>query len=270
MGNEISTVGGAAATAVTAVAAGVTLGQVETLNNAVVESAKFTGSKASQTIVRHAGETVVSGTGLVLTSVAAGVTLGQVDSLNEAVVGCFEHTVEAGAKTCTEVATTADDLVDNVPVVGHIKGAIHYACDDKEGGDKAMKSASRTTGVVAGAVVGIPGGPVCMMAGGAAGGAAMDGITTGVESAIKGKYTPSGQIEAWTRVAQAKNSEERIGGIVNGVITPVFDGLLGRAAGKTIRGPKTLLKKQPRHKYRTRGGSGSEHSRTLTSYPASG
>eukprot|EP00969_Alexandrium_andersonii_P193816 8561506-Alexandrium_andersonii.AAC.1 len=60
----------------------------------------------------------------------------------------------------------------------------HYACNDKDGGDKAMKSASRTVGVVGGGVAGLcAGGPVGAVIGGVAGGAAMHGITTGVDSA---------------------------------------------------------------------------------------
>jgi len=267
MGNEISTLGGAVATAATGVAAGVTFGQVEAVNNACKESAKFTAKKACNTTVRHAGETVIKGAAAVGTTAAVVVTLGQVDSLNEAMVECVDQTIEAGAATADGVVNTVNDVVDNVPVVGHVKGAVHYVCGDKEGGDKAMKSASRTSGVIIGGAVGIAAGPAGMVAGGIAGGAAVDGITTGVESGIKGEYTPSGQIEAWTRVAQAETSEELIGGIVDGVTAPVLDGMLGYTAGKTIKGPKSLLKKQPRHKYRTRGGSGSEHSRTLTPYP---
>ena len=57
-----------------------------------------------------------------------------------------------------------------VPIVGHIKGGIHYACGDKDGGDNAMKAASRTIGVVGGGAVGILGGPAGMIAGGVAGG----------------------------------------------------------------------------------------------------
>ena len=45
-----------------------------------------------------------------------------------------------------------NDVVDGIPAVGHAKGVIHYT--DKEGGDKAMKSASRTSGVTGGGVVG--------------------------------------------------------------------------------------------------------------------
>ena len=89
-----------------------------------------------------------------------------------------------------------NDFIDfyflGVPGVGHIKGGIHYACGDTDGGDKAMKAASRTIGVVGGGAVGILGGPAGMVAGGIAGGAAMDGIITGSESLVKGEYTPSG------------------------------------------------------------------------------
>merc|ERR1719312_1079853 len=106
-----------------------------------------------------------------------------------------------------------------------------------------MKSASRTTGVIAGAALGIPGGPAGMVAGSVAGGAAMDGITTGVESAIKGKYTPSGHFEAWTRVAKAENPQDLIEGVMDGITTPVADGLTGYAASKGIKSSKNVKKK---------------------------
>jgi hypothetical protein len=37
-------------------------------------------------------------------------------------------------------------VLDGVPLVGHAKGAIHYAAGDTEGGHQAMRSATRTTG----------------------------------------------------------------------------------------------------------------------------
>ena len=126
-------------------------------------------------------------------------------------------------------------LMIGVPGVGHIKGGIHYACGDKAGGDQAMKAASRTTGVLGGAAVGILGGPAGIIAGGVAGGAAMDGITTGVESAVKGKYTPSGQIASWTNLVNADNPQAVVGGIVQVVMTPVGDAIAGRGVGKVIK-----------------------------------
>lgn len=59
MGNEISTVGGALATAGTSIAAGITFGQVDELNDAVVSCAKFTASKAEKTVVKSIAETAV-------------------------------------------------------------------------------------------------------------------------------------------------------------------------------------------------------------------
>jgi hypothetical protein len=107
MGNEISTVAGAVATVGTSVAAGVTFGQVDALNNAVVECAKFTGDKASKTVVRHAGETVGSAAAVVGTSLAAGVTLGQVEALNQAVVKTANNTAMAAVATGKETIDVA-------------------------------------------------------------------------------------------------------------------------------------------------------------------
>jgi hypothetical protein len=59
------------------------------------------------------------------------------------------------------------NLADGIPFVGHAKGLIHYAVGDVEGGDKAMKSSSRTTGVMLGGAGGfLTEGPVGAVAGG--------------------------------------------------------------------------------------------------------
>lgn len=55
MGNEIATVGGAIGTAATGIAASVCFGQVETLNGAVKDCAKYTGEQFMESSVRHAG-----------------------------------------------------------------------------------------------------------------------------------------------------------------------------------------------------------------------
>lgn len=58
-------------------------------------------------------------------------------------------------------------MVDSVPVVGHVKGTVHYICGDKDRGDNAMKAASHTTGVIGEGVAGfLIGGPVGAAAGG--------------------------------------------------------------------------------------------------------
>ena len=76
MGNEISTAGGAVATAVTGTVSAVTFGQFKMVNNATAECAKFTADKASKTIVRHVGETTVKATATGVSAVAVGLTLG--------------------------------------------------------------------------------------------------------------------------------------------------------------------------------------------------
>ena len=56
-----------------------------------------------------------------------------------------------------------------------------------------MKSDSRTTGVMVGGTAGfMMGGPAGAVVGGVVGGAAMDGITTGVNSAVHNEYRPVG------------------------------------------------------------------------------
>ncbi|KAL3837579.1 hypothetical protein ACJMK2_022990 [Sinanodonta woodiana] len=65
--------------------------------------------------------------------------------------------------------------LDYVPVVGPLKGAVHYVCGDEEGGDNAVKASFHTTGVIGGGVTGfMVGGPVGAAAGVVAGGFVMD------------------------------------------------------------------------------------------------
>lgn len=110
---------------------------------------------------------------------------------------------KAARETQLEQLRFLSGVADSLPVVGHIKGAIHYGVGDKESGDNAMKSASRTTASIGGAVGGFfVGGPVGSALGAASAGYAMDGITTGVHSAVDGKFRPSGIVAAGRCVAK--------------------------------------------------------------------
>merc|ERR1711971_1410046 len=159
-GNDLSAIGGAVATVGTSIAAGVTFGQVKELNQAVVSTYQFTANKVSGSIIGNGVAAAASGIATAGTGLAAGVTFGQVDALNKATEhlarGTVHHVTFAGAET----GKAAIGLLDGTPVVGHLKGAIHYAVGDTEGGDQVMRSASRTIGVIGGGVVGIAtGGP---------------------------------------------------------------------------------------------------------------
>lgn len=225
--------GGAFATVGTAILAGVTFGQVEKLNNAVESCAKYTGKSFMETSVRHIGEAAGKGVATAATAVAAGITFGQIDALNEAVVTCAKSTVESSKQAAKATASTLNDAVDGIPVVGHAKGTIHYLVGDESGGEKAIKSASRTVGVIAGGAGGfVVGGPVGAVAGGIAGGAAADGIISGADSAIHKEWRPYGQIAAWDAVANGKTDNEIIDGVIGGLVTPAFDALGGINAGK--------------------------------------
>ena len=93
---------------------------------------------------------------------------------------------EAALETQRQFGQGMNDLADAIPGVGHVKGGIHYAVGDTEGGDRAMKSSSHTLGVMGGGVAGfVVGGPVGAIAGGVAGGAAMDTVTTVVDSNVQ-------------------------------------------------------------------------------------
>ena len=43
-------------------------------------------------------------------------------------------------------ASDMENVIDSIPVAGHIKGSVHFALGQNERGENAMKSASRSTG----------------------------------------------------------------------------------------------------------------------------
>jgi hypothetical protein len=67
-----------------------------------------------------------------------------------------------------------NQVVNSVPIVGHIKGMVHYACGDTERGDAAVRSATRTTVVLGAGVAGAFAGPAGAVAAATAAGAAAD------------------------------------------------------------------------------------------------
>ena len=176
------------------------------LNDAVEDCAKFTASNAAETTVRHVGETVGKGVATAGVGMAVLATAGKVECLIETAEKLGKSTEKAGGELGKNAKEVGDGVLSSAPVVGHIKGGIHYAVGDKEGGDNCMRAASRTTAVVAGGVAGtFAGGPAGAIAGGVAAGAACDGAMTGIESAINGEYKPQGQIAAWDAAVNGKS-----------------------------------------------------------------
>mmetsp|Transcript_154943 Transcript_154943/g.281776 ORF Transcript_154943/g.281776 Transcript_154943/m.281776 type:complete len:447 (+) Transcript_154943:93-1433(+) len=68
---------------------------------------------------------------------------------------------EAALHTQLTFAAAANDTVDSIPGVGHLKGAIHKACGDEAGAQKSFHLAGpATAGAVAGAVLGCEAGGI--------------------------------------------------------------------------------------------------------------
>jgi hypothetical protein len=125
------------------------------------------------------------------------------------------------------------DLVNGAPLVGHAKGVVHYVCGDREGGDRAMKSASRTTGVIMGATAGfMMGGPAGAAAGGVVGGIVTDGIITSVGSKVHKEYRPAG---IFGQAAKLVNNPRDPGQWVDIIGTVSFDALTGYVQGEWMK-----------------------------------
>ena len=118
-----------------------------------------------------------------------------VQAVVHSAVALFDDDAKAGlADHWKKVGSSAVELVDGMPVVGHVKGVYHYLDGDKEAGDQCMKAASRSTAVV-GATV-LTGGLGAGWAATAAvtSGLAMDEVTTVADSLIHDEFRPSGHL----------------------------------------------------------------------------
>ena len=124
------------------------------------------------------------------------------------------------------------NTADGIPLIGHIKGGIHYVSGDPEKGENSIKAATRTTGVIAGGTVGFTvGGPVGAVVGGIACGGAVDGITTGVDSAIHKEYRPYGQIASFTNMIRG---EAKPGEYFDSFFGLTMDGIVGYGTGQAM------------------------------------
>ena len=84
-------------------------------------------------------------------------------------------------------------VLNGTPVIGHAKAMAHYVMGNQAEGSKALKAATRTTGIITGGSIGMTiAGPHGAVAGGILGGIAVDHLTTNVEEKITGKESPNG------------------------------------------------------------------------------
>lgn len=118
------------------------------------------------------------------TRTSAAITGGVIGGVTGAVGGAIDGTVRAvggamdgaravgGSKGEPSKKNFVSNALDATPGVGHAKGVLHYVVGDKDGGDKAMYRATRTSAAIAGGVIGLPAGAVGGAIGGAVNGAA--------------------------------------------------------------------------------------------------
>lgn len=136
---------------------------------------------------------------------------------------------EKAEQTQVRCGKTLSNFADGVPVVGHVKGAIHHIAGDHEGGNNALRAATRTTGVMAGGALGFcVGGPVGAVAGGIAAGGTLDGAATLTSSVLENEYKPEG---IFANVQQVIDNPSG-GAVFDALAVPVFDGLAGYQGGK--------------------------------------
>ncbi|KAH9503038.1 hypothetical protein Btru_075790 [Bulinus truncatus] len=121
-------------------------------------------------------------------------------------------------------------LLNSVPVIGHVKGLIHYACGNNEEGNKAMCEATRSTVVIAGGLIGTVGGPGLSAGVAICVGTCFDAVATGVTG------EPHGNIKNITDIKKdIDNGNVPLMPVASTVFTVVTDGLSGILVSKLVK-----------------------------------
>lgn len=146
----------------------------------------------------------------------------QVTSL---VYACQGNNKEA-TKIQQECGNAMEGLADGIPVVGHVKGIVHYATGDQTKGDNCMKAASKSTLVLAAGVAtgGLGGGVTIAALAGVGVGGTTDAIIGAIDRDANGNYNPQRLIGSMDKISKGKD-----------VITSVFEGIVD-AGGNAIGG----------------------------------
>lgn len=107
------------------------------------------------------------------------------------------------------MSDSVEDLVDDLPVVGHVKGAVHYSLGDEAHGDACMRGASRNLAVCSAATAAgvVTAGPGVLAVAAAAAGAGMsaDIVTSGLDSYRHDEWRPAGIIAGVDHSLQSGN-----------------------------------------------------------------
>lgn len=153
-----------------------------------------------------------------------GIIMSQLQSAFSLLHGNTEEAVNRQRKFGSNVEVIADSL----PVVGHIKGAIHLLSGDVDHGVQAISQATSTTGALAGGLVG---GPI----GAAIGKVGMDALISAIDVSVRDKGKPHGAVEYAMTIADRDAAEH---------VEAVASLALGGFAGST-KPPKSYDQRLP-------------------------
>lgn len=136
---------------------------------------------------------------------------------------------KAAIETQKECGRFVLSALNGIPGIGHVKGIVHYATGDHANGELAIKSATRSTSVVAGGVGGFfVCGPIGATAAAIAVGTAYDSTVTVVDSVRQDTFKPFGILEPFAEPKNAGLWCDAVGGMV-------MDGATGYAAGRVVQ-----------------------------------
>ena len=129
----------------------------------------------------------------------------------------------------------ASSVVDGVPVVGHVKGIVHYAMGDKEKGNRSMEASTRTAAVLGAGVLtgGLGGGLVAGATAGVGSGVAYDATVTVIDKVENGD---DAKLHGTMALANAnKMNDNEVVGAMLGIVGDGMTGASGAQLGKNIR-----------------------------------
>lgn len=157
-------------------------------------------------------------------------------------VQCLNGDNEAARKTQIKFLKSVEIFVDSVPVVGHIKGGIHYAIGQKEKGHSAMKSSSGTVVSIAAGVGGtMVAGPIGGASSAVAASKCFDATVTLIDTAANGYRNDGrprfyGSLNAADKICRSKSSSGEVFDFVLEIGLNAFGGAYSTKVDTGLKG----------------------------------
>ena len=130
---------------------------------------------------------------------------------------------------------TASSFADAIPVVGHVKGVVHYAMGDTDAGNKSMEASTRTAAVLGAGIAtgGLGGGLVLGATAGITTGAVYDTTATLIDKGVNGDKASLHGVAKLADINEM-NPNELVGSLM-GIAGDAMTGAGGAKIGKSIK-----------------------------------